>query len=66
LLEKTPEDGRPNMKVETKDMEIAPDVTTKSLLTGRRQGNLPGNYSKKRERFPTTIVEYEENEVRDS
>jgi hypothetical protein len=46
-------------------MEIAPDVTTKSRLTGRKQGRLPGNCLKKRERFPTTIVEYEENKVRD-
>jgi hypothetical protein len=59
LLEKTPEDGRPKMKVETKDMEIAPDVTIKSRLTGSRQGHLPRNCMKKRERFPTTIVEYE-------
>jgi hypothetical protein len=47
LLEKTPEDGRPNMKVETKDMEIAPDVTTKSHLIGRRQGHLSRNCLKK-------------------
>jgi hypothetical protein len=66
LLEKTPEDGRPKMKVEMKDMEEAYDVTPGSLLTGCRQGHLPRNCSKKRERFPTTIVEYEENEVRDS
>jgi hypothetical protein len=30
LLGRTPEDGRPKMKVETKVMEIAPDVTIKS------------------------------------
>jgi hypothetical protein len=65
LLGKTPEDGRPKMEVETKDMKVAPETTTKSCLTGRRQGHLPGNCLKKRERFPTTIVEYEENEVRD-
>jgi radical SAM protein with 4Fe4S-binding SPASM domain len=65
LLEKTPEDRRPKTKVKTKDMEIAPNVTTKNRLTGGRQGGLPRSSSKKRERFPTTIGEYEENEVRD-
>jgi RNase P subunit RPR2 len=65
LLGRNPEDGRPKMEVETKDMKVAPETTTKSCLTGSRQGHLPGNCSKKRERFPTTVVEYEENEVRD-
>jgi hypothetical protein len=65
LLGKTPKDGRPKMDVETKDMKVAPETTTKSCLTGRRQGHLPRNCSKKRESFPTMIVEYEENEVRD-
>jgi hypothetical protein len=65
LLGKTPEDGRSKMEVETKDMKVAPETTTKSCLTGRRQEHLPRNCSKKRERFPTMIVEYEENEVRD-
>jgi hypothetical protein len=37
LLKKTPEDGRPKMKVEMKDMEKASDVTTKSLLTGEEK-----------------------------
>jgi hypothetical protein len=32
---------------------------------GRKQEHLPGNGTKKRERFPTTIVEYQENEIRD-
>jgi hypothetical protein len=58
LLEKTPEDGRPEMEVETEDMEVAPEVTTKSCLTSKRQGHLPGNCLKKQERFPTTVVEY--------
>jgi hypothetical protein len=65
LLGKTPEDGRPKMEVETKDMKVAPETTTKSFFTGRRQEYLSINCSKKRERFPTTVVEYEENEVRD-
>jgi hypothetical protein len=37
LLEKTPEGRRSKIKVENKVMEIAPDVTTESRLTGRRQ-----------------------------
>jgi hypothetical protein len=65
LQGKIPKDGRPKMEVETKDMEVAPETTTMSCSTGRRQGHLPRNCSKKRERFPTMIVEYEENEVRD-
>jgi hypothetical protein len=65
LLEKTPEGRRSKMKVETKVMETAPDVTIKSLLSSGRQGRLPRSCSKKRERFPTAVVEYEEKEVRD-
>jgi hypothetical protein len=60
LLEKTPEDRRSKMMVETTVTETAPDFTTKSRLAGGRQVRLPRNCSKKRERFPTTIVEYEE------
>jgi hypothetical protein len=56
LLGRNPEDGGPKMEVEMKDMKVAPETTTKSCLTGSRQGHLPGN---KRERFPTTVVEYE-------
>jgi hypothetical protein len=65
LLARTPEDRRPKAKVEAIDKEEAPDTTTKSCLTGRKQEHLPGNCTKKQERFPTTIVEYQENEVRD-
>jgi hypothetical protein len=65
LLAKTPEDRRPKAEVEAKDKEIAPETTTKGYLTGRKQEHLPGNYSKKHEKFPTTIVEYEEKKVRD-
>jgi hypothetical protein len=65
LLGKTPEDGRPKTEVEMKDMKVAPETTTKSCLTDRRQEHLPGNCSKKREKFPTMIVEYEDNEIRD-
>jgi hypothetical protein len=65
LLARTPEDRRPKAKVEAKDKEEAPDTTTKSCLTNRKQEHLSGNCTKKRERFPTTVVEYQENEIRD-
>jgi hypothetical protein len=51
--------------VEKKVMETAPDVTTKSRLAGGRQGQLSRSFLRKRDRFPTAIVEYEEMEVRD-
>jgi hypothetical protein len=65
LLESTPEDRRPKAKMEAKDKEEVPDTTTKSCLTDRKQEHLHGNCTKKRERFPTTIVEYQENEISD-
>jgi hypothetical protein len=65
LLARTPENKRPKAKVEAKDKEEAPDTTTKSCLTGKKQEHLHGNCTKKRERFPTTVVEYQENEIRD-
>jgi hypothetical protein len=64
LLARTP-DGKLKMEVKTRDVQVIPETTTKNGLTGRKQEHLPGNRSKKRERFPTTIVEYKENEVRD-
>jgi hypothetical protein len=64
-LEKTPEDRRSKMKVDMKVRETAPDATTKSCLASGKEGHLSRNCSRKRERFPTTIVEYEENKVRD-
>jgi hypothetical protein len=65
LLARTPEDRRPKARVEAKDKEEAPDTTTKSCLTIRKQEHLPGNCTKNRERFSTAKVEYQENEVRD-
>jgi hypothetical protein len=65
LLERTPKDRRPKVKMEAEDKEEVPDTTTKSCLTSRKQEHLPGNCTKKRERFPTTVVEYQENEIRD-
>jgi hypothetical protein len=65
LLARTPEDRRPKAKMESKDKEEAPDTTTKSCLTGGKQEHLSRNCTKQRERFPTTIVEYQENELRE-
>jgi hypothetical protein len=65
LLVRTPEDRRPKAKMKAEDKEEVPDTTTKSGLTNRKQEHLPGNRTKKQERFPTTIVEYQENEVRE-
>jgi hypothetical protein len=65
LLGNTSEDGRPKMEVEMKDVKATPDVTTKRRLEGGKQGRLSRNCSRKRERFPTAIVEYGEMEVRE-
>jgi hypothetical protein len=65
LLERTPVDGRSKVKLGTKVMEKTPNTTTKCCYSCEEEGHLSRNWSKKRERLPTTIVEYEENEVRD-
>jgi hypothetical protein len=65
LLGKTQEDRRSKMKVETKVMETAHDITTKCCFSCEEEGHLSRNCSRKRERLPTTIVEYEEQELRD-
>jgi hypothetical protein len=65
LLVRTPKDRRPKAKVEAKDKEEAPDTTTKSCLTSRKQEHLSGNCTKKQKRLSTTMVEYQENEVRE-
>jgi hypothetical protein len=64
LLEKTPEDKRSKMKVEKKVMETTHNLTTKCFFSCE-EGHLYRNCSRKRDRFPTTIVEYKEKEVRD-
>jgi hypothetical protein len=64
LLGKTPEDGRPKMKVDIKVMEIAHDIATKCCYSCEEEGHLSRNCSRKRERFLTTVVEYEESELR--
>jgi hypothetical protein len=65
LLERTPEYRRPKLMVEAKDKEEVPDITPKSCLIDRKYEHLHGSCTKKRERFPTTIMEYQENEIRD-
>jgi hypothetical protein len=65
LLEKTPENRRSKMKVEKKVMETTHNTTTKCCFSCEEEGHLLRNCSRKRERLPTTVVEYEENEVRD-
>jgi hypothetical protein len=52
------------MKVENKVMGTAHNTTTKCCYSCE-EGQLSRNCSKKRERLPTTKVEYPENEVRD-
>jgi hypothetical protein len=64
LLEKTPEDRRSKMKVDMKVMETAHGMATKYCFSCE-EGHLSRNCSRKRERFPTTMVEYEESELRD-
>jgi hypothetical protein len=53
------------MMVEKKDMETTPTISTKCCFSCEEEGHLSRNCSKKQERFSTTVVEYEENEVRD-
>jgi hypothetical protein len=65
LPERTPEDGRLKRKMEDKDMKIALNHATKCCYSCEEEGHLSRNCSKKRERFPTAVVDYEENEVRD-
>jgi hypothetical protein len=62
LLGKTPGDGRPKMKMEDKIMGTTHNPTTKCCYSCEEEGHLSRNCSRKRERFPTTMVEYEENE----
>jgi hypothetical protein len=65
LLGKTPRDGRLKRKVEDKVMGTTHNLTAKCCYSCEEEGHLSRNCSKNRESFPTTVVEYEENEVRD-
>jgi hypothetical protein len=48
-----------------KDKEEIPNTITKSCLTDRKREHLPGNCTKKHERFPTAMVECQDNAIRD-
>jgi hypothetical protein len=64
LLEGTLEVQGPKVKTEAKDQEEIPDTITQSGLINGRQGHLPEKCNRKRERFPTTKVECQENEIK--
>jgi hypothetical protein len=65
MPERTPDDGRLKRKMEDKDMEIAPNRTTKCCYSCEEEGHLSRDCLRKRECFSPTIVEYKENEVKD-
>jgi hypothetical protein len=62
---KTPGDGRPKRKMEEKVAGTTHKLTTKCCYSCEEEGHLSRNCSRKRESFPTAVVEYGENEVRD-
>jgi hypothetical protein len=62
---RTPGDGRLKRKMEDKVMGTTHNLTTKCCYSCGEEGHLSRDCSKKRESFPATVVEYEENEVRD-
>jgi hypothetical protein len=65
MLGKTPENRRTKMKVEDKIMRTTHSITTKCFFSCEEEGHLSRDCLKKRKRFPTITLEYEENEVRD-
>jgi hypothetical protein len=65
LLGKTPEVERLKKKVDLKVMGTTPNLTTKCCFSCEEEGHLSRDCLKKRKRCPTTVVEYEENEVRE-
>jgi hypothetical protein len=65
LLGKTQEDGRFKMKVVDNFPETTPNHITKCCYLCEEEGHLSRDCLKTQERFPTTIVEYEESELRD-
>jgi hypothetical protein len=65
LSGKTPGDGRLKRKMEDKVMGTTLNLTTKCCYSCEEEGHLSRNCSRKRESFPTAVMEYEENEVRD-
>jgi hypothetical protein len=65
LIGRTQVDGRSKMKVEDKVPKTTPNHTTKCCFSYEEEEHLSRSCSRKRERFPTTIVEYGEMEVRE-
>jgi hypothetical protein len=65
MLGKTPKNRRTKMKVEDKIMETTPNLITKCCFSCEEEGHLSRDCLKKRKRFPTIAMEYEENEVKD-
>jgi hypothetical protein len=65
LRGKTPKNRRTKMKVENKIMGTTPNLTTKCCFSCEEEGHLSTDCLKKRKRFPTIALVYEENEVRD-
>jgi hypothetical protein len=55
----------PQNNLGSKEPRDDDEITLPACRICGEKGHLPRNCSKKQERFPTTIVEYEENEVRD-
>jgi hypothetical protein len=53
------------MKVEDKIMGTTPNLATKCCFSREEEGHLSRDCLKKRKRFPTIALVYEENEVRD-
>jgi hypothetical protein len=64
-LGKTLRDGRPKRKMEDEVMGTTHNLTTKCCYSCEEEGHLSRNCLKKQESFPTAVVEYGENEVRD-
>ena len=60
-------DTRIKMKerIEVKFQETTPAVTTKCCYTCGEEGHISSNCTRKRERFPTYVVEYEDHELED-
>jgi hypothetical protein len=65
LLESTPEVRGSKAKMGARDKEEIHNTNTKSGLTHRKQEHLPRKCTKKRETFPTAMVECQDNDIRD-
>jgi hypothetical protein len=66
MLEKNLENRRTKMKEEDKIMRTTHNLPTKCCFScEEEEGHLSRDCLKKRKRFPTITLEYEENEVKD-